>query len=519
MERAPSATTRKAKGFVAVAAALTGCFLASYHTKFIGAGLLDLKGAFGLSVDEASWLSTVANAPQILSAPAVPFLAMALGIRAILFWPGLLYALLVALIPFARDPLVLYALHAVTAVLLGLFVPATMLVIVRNLPPSLWLPGFAAYAFRLGFTSNTGHALTGYMVQHVGWQWLYWADVPLALLMAALAWMGSAGESSDRTLLVRADWGGMALFGGGLSLIYVGLDQGNRLDWQSSGMVVLTIASGGALMLCFFIHEALIQNPWASPSVLRQWNTAFGILAAVAFSLCAVSNAVLIPSFLSTVAGLRPEQFGPFLAICFALPLVLIAALSALLLQRTDFRLILALGFFSFAASAIHGTRLTSQWRLDDFLPIALLQSVGLGLTFTAVMVGNFSAIRPERAASFAAYIQILRLVAVEFGTALFATFLRVREQIHSNLTGLHLGRGDPDVMRFVAERSALYQHVDLDHSKAIAISSLAAAVQREANALAYIDGFWLTFVCAIIGLISSALMKPAPPGPLTTRP
>jgi DHA2 family multidrug resistance protein len=51
------------------------------------------------------------------------------------------------------------------------------------------------------------------------------------------------------------------------------------------------------------------------------------------------------------------------------------------------------------------------------------------------------------------------------------------------------------------------------------AISTLAAEVQREANVLAYIDGFWLCFYFAIAGLVLTALLTRAPRGPLSPTP
>ena len=48
---------------------------------------------------------------------------------------------------------------------------------------------------------------------------------------------------------------------------------------------------------------------------------------------------------------------------------------------------------------------------------------------------------------------------------------------------------------------------------------SLSALVQREANVLAYIDGFWLTFWLAMVALGFVALMTRAPPGPFTPVP
>ena len=47
----------------------------------------------------------------------------------------------------------------------------------------------------------------------------------------------------------------------------------------------------------------------------------------------------------------------------------------------------------------------------------------------------------------------------------------------------------------------------------------LSAQVQREANVLAYIDGFWLCFWLAMAALFFVALITRAPPGPFTPAP
>jgi DHA2 family multidrug resistance protein len=51
------------------------------------------------------------------------------------------------------------------------------------------------------------------------------------------------------------------------------------------------------------------------------------------------------------------------------------------------------------------------------------------------------------------------------------------------------------------------------------ALASLAALVQRKANVLAYIDGFWLTFRIAILGIIFVIPITKAPPGRFTPVP
>ncbi|NTZ64121.1 hypothetical protein [Agrobacterium tumefaciens] len=62
------------------------------------------------------------------------------------------------------------------------------------------------------------------------------------------------------------------------------------------------------------------------------------------------------------------------------------------------------------------------------------------------------------------------------------------------------------------------YQGYDAALAPQKALATLASKVQAQANVLSYIDGFWLTFWAAIIGLVAVALITPSPPGPFTPK-
>lgn len=501
-----------------IAAVMLGTFVAAFDSRLFTVDLADLRGGFSLSFDEGAWLATAALAPQMLIAPAVAWLVTVFGIRRILDVPSLLYALVSLVIPFARNYELLLLLHMVRGLLLGVFVPATLILILRNLSIPWWLPAIALYAFRAAFTVNAGVSLGGYYVQTVGWQWMYWQDVLVAPLMAVLVYFGAPYERVNRSLLAHADWGGMLLFGSGLTLLYIGVDQGNRLDWLESGTVVATLTGGVFLILAFWANELVCREPWASAKVLMSRNLGLMLLVVVAFSLTGVSNSMLVPNFLSAVGQLRPEQTGELLLVYCALPLILFTLLAVYLLRRIDVRIVLILGLSAFALASLLGIGLTGEWRRENFILVVLLQSAGHGLTFLAIIVTALSNANPTRATAFSAYIQVLRLGVTQIGAALMTTWLRVREQVHSNLLGQHVMVGDPKVTDTLNSLTSRFLPYDPSLAGQRALGALNTSVQQQSNVLSYIDGFWLTFWAAIFGLLAVALMKSPPAGPFTPR-
>jgi MFS transporter, DHA2 family, multidrug resistance protein len=503
----------------AVGAVLLGSFLANVDSRLTSVGLPDLRGAFSLGFDEGAWLSTAAIGSQIFIAPAVPWLATAFGLRRVLGIPSLVYALISLVIPFVRDYTTLISLSIAHGLLLGTFVPATLMIIVRNLPIRWWLPAVAIYSIRVGFSLDTSSSLVGFYVDHWGWQWLYWQGVVIAPLMGLMVYLGTPPEPVNREVLEDADWGGMLLLGTGLSMVYAGLDQGNRLDWLESGTVAALLIGGTVLCVAFLINEVIVRRPWAHVNVLFSRNVGLALVVILLYTLTSLSNSSLVPNFLAVVGQLRPEQTGVLLVTYGALPMFVMVPVSIFLLRHFDPRGVLIVGLSAFAAASLLGTQLTHDWALGDFITIAILQSIGQAFTLLPIIIITLSNADFTRATALAAYIQIMRLGGAEIGIALMATWLRVREQIHSNYIGQHVASGSDNVVRMLKQLSDSFASHGAAIAPARAMGSLSALVQRESNVLAYIDGFWLTFWLAMIALGFVALMTRAPPGPFAPAP
>jgi DHA2 family multidrug resistance protein len=503
----------------AVIAVLLAAFLSNFDSRLTTVGLPDLRGAFSLSFDEGAWLSTSGIGSQIFIAPAVAWLATVFGLRRVLGIPSLLFALVSLAVPFIHDHTTLIAASIVHGMLLGTFVPATLMIIFRNLPMRWWLPAIALYAIRVGFAFDSSSSAVGFFVQNWGWPWLYWQGALVAPLMGLMVYLGTPSEPINRALLKEADWGGMLLLGTSVSMIYAGLDQGNRLDWLESGTVMALLTGGAALFVIFLIHETRVRQPWAHFSVLFSRNIGLALLGVVLYTLAGLSNSSLVPNFLGVVTLLRPEQSGALLWTYGALPMILWVPLSIFLLRHFDSRAVAVIGFSAFAAAALLGTQLTHEWARGDFVVIVLLLSVGQAFTLLPLILTMLSNSDPTRATAFAAYLQVVRLGGAEIGIALMGTWLRVREQVHSNFIGQHVENGGADVTQTLNRLGNFFASHGVSIAPARALGTLAALVQREANVLAYIDGFWLCFYFAIAGLLVISLMTSAPPGPFTPEP
>jgi MFS transporter, DHA2 family, multidrug resistance protein len=102
----------------------------------------------------------------------------------------------------------------------------------------------------------------------------------------------------------------------------------------------------------------------------------------------------------------------------------------------------MAFGFALVGCACFMAGQLTHDWVSDDFLPSQLLQAVGQSFGLTSLVWFSLKHLEPSEIFTFGAFLQTARLFGAQLGSAFVQTFVRVREQIYSNLIGLHVDAG-----------------------------------------------------------------------------
>jgi DHA2 family multidrug resistance protein len=386
------------------------------------------------------------------------------------------------------------------------------------MPPKYWAFGIAVYALNLELSLNISASLEGWYVEHHSWRWIFWQNVPLALIMSLCLHRGIAVKPI--TTRPPNDIYGLLAGGVGLALIYAALDQGNRLDWLNSGLVCGLLSAGVLLLVAILIHS------WRSPHPLLNLKVVFGAPLPFQFILIAflrltiTSTAFLIPLFLGSVRGFRALETGDTL-IWVAVPQLIFCPLAALMLRRSDARLVAAIGFiFISIACLMVAYNLTPLWGSYQFLPSSFLQSLGQSFALSGVIFFGILHLKPQDALTFGVVLQTARLMGGEIGTAFVTTLARVREQVASNLIGQHLQIGDPQVIQRLSAYGAVTTRV-IDPVGAAARGELALgnAVRVAANTQAVIDCFVVIGLMTAVALLIVAIRSAAPEGPASPMP
>src|SRR3984893_9746784 len=493
-------------------AVLLGTFISTLTTRRSTCGIADIRGAVHAGFDEGAWITTAQTVGQMLVAPLAIWLGGAYGPRRVLINAATAMAVVSLIEPFSPNLHTLLGLQFASGIASGFFVPLTLSFILRNTPPRVWAYGVAIYALNVEVSLNVSASLEGWYLEHLSWAWIFWQNVPLAAGMALCLRFGVHPEPVNPAR-PAADIFGLASGGIALALIYSALDQGNRLDWNNSGLVWGLLLSGSVLLIAFLVHESLTPYPGVDLKVVRAspWPR---LLILIAFlRLTILSTSFAIPQFLQVVRGFRALEVGQTL-VWIAVPQLLVCITAGYLLRRTDPRLVASAGFMCVGSACLmvaHG--LTPVWGTDQFLASSLLQSVGQSFALSAIVFFAVLHLRPQDALTFGAATQVARLMGGEVGSAFIVTFIRVRSQIASNLLGLHVQIGDGQVAQRLQNYAAATAPAG-NSATTRGAAVLGSVVHSMAVTQGIIDAFVVIAAATAVTLILNVTRRAAPPGP-----
>src|SRR5260370_23548903 len=114
-----------------------------------------------------------------------------------------------------------------------------------------------------------GVVLGGVLTSWLGWQWVFFINVPIGAVAAGAALFFLPASTADRRSLTDIDVAGALVLIAGLAVLVLGLTSGGDHGWGSAQPIASLIASS-ALLATFGLSEPRATQPIAPPSISRR---------------------------------------------------------------------------------------------------------------------------------------------------------------------------------------------------------------------------------------------------------
>jgi MFS transporter, DHA2 family, multidrug resistance protein len=509
-------STRPLLGILGV---VVGAGLVTLTGRMLSLGLADLRGHVGIGYDDGAWLDSAYNAALMFIGPFSVYLGGLLGPRRILLYAAGVFTATCAFLPLIHSYSLLVAALIVAGLTSGTFYPLTLTFALRNIPLRFLPFTIALYATFVDGAVNIAPSLYGWYRDQFSWHWMFWNSALIAPVMMVCIYLGIPAAPARKKDVPPPSFVGFLYLSTGLALLFIAIQQGQRLDWWRSGVFTGLFLAGSLLLICALVRRLLGPNPLVALPYLWQWNTLLLGILLFWFRFTLTGTIILIPQSLA-IHGFEADQIGPAV-IWSALPLLLVAFTAALLLLRKlDPRLLMAAGFTCTAVAVCLNAEYTTAWSAANYYRTELLTGVGqsfafIGLVGCIVLQGIFSGglAKPQWILTFSAFFHTIRLFGGTTGAVYMAHFIADREKLHSNLLGLHVTRGSwiTDGNLYALAAGFYAKSSGAAAAGARAADLIGARLRLQAYALSLIDGFLLVAGACVVSLLLTALLRKSP--------
>jgi len=379
--------------------------------------LTTIRLKLGASIEELEW---IVNA-YTLSFAVLLMTAAALGDRfgrRRLFLVGLgLFTAMSAACALAPGIGWLIAARAVQGAGSAMIMPHAMALLSAAFPPSRRARALGFFSGVTGLAVLGGPMVGGAVVQGLAWQWIFWLNVPIGVVLIPLA-ARRIGESRGEG--ARIDAGGVLLVtGAALGLVW-GLVRGNTAGWGSPE-VTGTLAVGAALLAAFVAWERRAREAMLPMRLFRSRAFSAGNAAGFGMYASIFGAAFFLAQFFQTALHYGPLAAGLRLA-PWTVTLSLVAPVAGAWAGRIGERTLIA-GGLTMQAAGFVWIALAARSGAGYPALVAPLVVAGCGVSMAMPAAQNavINAVPPAAIGQASGTFNTLRQLGGTFGIAVLA--------------------------------------------------------------------------------------------------
>jgi EmrB/QacA subfamily drug resistance transporter len=296
--------------------------------------------------------------------------------------------------------------------------PLTLTILSAAVSPEKRGVALGAWGGIGGLAVASGPLVGGAVVEGISWQWIFWLNVPIGLVLIPLAYLRlKETYGPSRQLDLR----GLALASAGLFGIVWGVVRGNAVGW-SSPEIVGSLVVGSLLTVAFVLWELRAPAPMLPMRFFRSRAFSAANAASLFMFFGMFGSIFLLAQFLQTVQGYGPLDAGLRILPWTAMP-IFVAPIAGALSDRIGGRPLMAVGL---ALQAIGLGWLaavsTPTVPYSQLVPAFVVSGIGMALFFAPVANVVLSAVLPREEGQASGANNAIRELGGVFGVAVLAS-------------------------------------------------------------------------------------------------
>ncbi|MEH1101395.1 DHA2 family efflux MFS transporter permease subunit [Micromonospora sp. CPCC 205561] len=405
-----------------------GNFLILLDTSIVNTAVPDMMRSLDTGIDSMLWVLNgylLALASLLIVAGRLGDL---FGPRTVFMAGMAVFAVASVLCGAAQTPGQLVAARVVQGVGAAALLPQALVLISGIFPAARRGAAFGIFTAVAGVAAVSGPTLGGLVITRLGWEWIFYLNVPLSAAGVALAWWLVPDLRSPRPR--RVDLVGVLLATAALVGLMYALIEGERHDWGAVygpvGIPVILAASA----LCaavFVLRERRQGEPLVPPGLFRLPNYAPATMVTLVASFGLYGFLLLFVIETQALLGMSPLESG-LAALPWTLVLSAVAPVAGRLTDRIGGRRLLTGGLAVYALGVLGMALLvTPRSTAGTFVVPLIAVGIGMGATIAPTTTEAMRHVPADLAGAAAGVLNTARQVGGALGAAVVGAVLQHR--------------------------------------------------------------------------------------------
>ncbi len=477
-------------------------FMNVLDTSIANVSIPAISGDLGVSPSQGTWVITSFAVANAISVPLTGWLTQRFGPVRLFVGSILLFVIASWMCGLAPNIGMLIAFRVLQGFVAGPMIPLSQTLLLSSYPRAKAGTAMAMWAMTVLVAPVAGPLLGGWITDNISWPWIFYINIPVGLLAAAVTWsIYRKRDPGSRKL--PFDYVGLGLLVLWVGSMQIMIDKGKELDWFGSTQIVVLAAVAVIGFAFFLAWELTEEHPIVDLRLFFGRNFLMGTLSlSVAYGLF-FGNVVLLPLWLQQYMGYTATWAGLATAPVGILA-ILISPWVGKNVAKIDPRRLATVAFLGFALILIMRSHFNVQADFRTILIPTVIQGAAMAFFFIPLQAIIFSGLTPDRMPAAAGLSNFVRITAGAIGTSIFTTVWENRAVLHHSELAESINRSNN------AATATLGQLGASGYDSAQALATVNRMIDVQAYTLAVDDMFFISGLLFVALLVLVWLTKPA---------
>ena len=471
-------------------------------TSIVNVAIPHMMGNLGATLDEVAWVSTGYIVANVIVLPLTSWLSDRFGRRNYYTGSIVLFTVASFFCGNAHTLASLVGARVVQGIGGGALISTAQAILFDIFPREERAKGMAIFGMGVMVGPTLGPSLGGWITDNYSWPWIFYINIPLGILAAALTWRFVPEPEQTAARSSTIDWLGLGLLIVGIGMLQVLLERGESKDWFDSREIIAEAVLATVGLVGFVWHELRIDHPIVDIRILKNRQLFAGVAFGMVLGFALYASVFALPVFLQNLIGYSAWDTGRVI-----LPGALASAFTMAMMGRigpkVDARILITIGVLLFLWSMWLHAHFTTQIGVHDLFWPMILRGVGLGFIFVPLTGAAVADLGPTQLAQGTGLFNLARQLGGSFGIAVTTTLLsRFTAQGRGALLP-HLTASDPAAVQWLESVTRNMQRLSssLAEAQLKAHALLDLTLKRQASVVAFEKVFLIMGVTFTLAL------------------